>query len=171
MANYYDDYSETIMDVSKERHQIGQHDVSIEPGSTLPTSKWAEYSVYLEAYQAQLIDRVEVIKKNPEIFDKEGLIERMGEISQLQSQVEQLTQQNKDLQGDLQTARRESVSDRKRIEVEKFKSKLSGVESDTKAKSKIQANKLDNAVKLQVEKLGSAMRGAEEGLGSVRDIL
>jgi len=171
MANYYDDYSETIMDVSKERHQIGQHDVSIEPGSTLPTSKWAEYSVYLEAYQAQLIDRVEVIKKNPEIFDKEGLIERMGEISQLQSQVEQLTQQNKDLQGDLQTARRESVSDRKRIEVEKFKSKLSGVESDAKAKSKIQANKLDNAVKLQVEKLGSAMRGAEEGLGSVRDIL
>ena len=95
----------------------------------------------------------------------------MGEISQLQTQVEKLTKQNKDLQGDLQTARRESVSDRKRIEVEKFKSKLSGVESDTKAKSKIQANKLDNAVKLQVEKLGSAMRGAEEDLGSVQDIL
>ena len=95
----------------------------------------------------------------------------MGEISQLQSQVEQLTKQNKDLQGDLQTARRESVSDRKRIEVEKFKSKLSGVESDTKANKKIQANKLDNAVKLQVEKLGSAMNDVEEGLGSVRDIL
>jgi len=95
----------------------------------------------------------------------------MGEISQLQSQVEQLTKQNKDLQGDLQTARRESVSDRKKIEVEKFKSKLSGVESDTKANNKIQANKLDNAVKQQVEKLGSAMNDMEEGLGSVRDIL
>ena len=171
MANYYDDYSETIMDVAKERHFIGQHDISIEPGSTLPTSKWAEYSVYLEAYQAGLIDRVEVIKKNPEIFDKEGLIKRMGEISQLQSQIEQLTKQNKDLQGDLQTARRESVSDRKRIEVEKFKSKLSGVESDTKANNKIQANKLDSAVKQQVEKLGSAMNDMEEGLGSVQDIL
>ena len=48
-----------------------------------------------------LVDRVEVIKKNPELFDKEGLINRMSEISQLKSQVEQLISQNKDLQGDL----------------------------------------------------------------------
>ena len=120
MANYYDDYSETVMDIQKDRHNIGQHDVSVEPGSTLPTSKWTEYQVYAEAFQMGLIDRVEVIKKNPEIFDKEGLIQRMGEIQQLQSQVEQLSQQNKELQGDLQTAQRESVSDRKRVEVEKF---------------------------------------------------
>ena len=118
-----------------------------------------------------LVDRVEVIKKNPELFDKEGLINRMSEISQLKSQVEQLIAQNKDLQGDLQTARRESVSDRKRIEVEKFKSRLSGVESDKKANNKIQANKLDNAVKLEVERFGSAMKNAQEDLGSVQDIL
>ena len=171
MANYYDDYSETILDIAKERHFIGQHDVSIEPGSTLPTSKWAEFSVYLDAYKMGLVDRVEVIKKNPELFDKEGLINRMSEISQLKSKVEQLISQNKDLQGDLQTARRESVSDRKRIEVEKFKSRLSGVESDKKANNKIQANKLDNAVKLEVERFGSAMKNAQEDLGSVQDIL
>jgi len=75
------------------------------------------------------------------------------------------------LQGDLQTARRESVSDRKRVEVEKFKSKLSDVESNSKANNKIQANKLDNAVKLQVEKFGSRMKEMEDGLGSVQDIL
>jgi regulator of replication initiation timing len=171
MANYYDDYSETILDIAKERHFIGQHDISIEPGSTLPTSKWAEFSVYLDAYKMGLVDRVEVIKKNPELFDKEGLINRMSEINQLKSQVEQLMAQNKDLQGDLQTARRESVSDRKRIEVEKFKSRISGVESDKKANNKIQANKLENAVKLEVEKFGSAMTNAQEDLGSVQDIL
>ena len=170
MVNYYDDYLETIMDVAKDRHHIGQHDISIEPGSTLPTSKWAEFSVYLEAYQIGLIDRIEVIKKNPEIFDKEGLIKRMSEIAQLQSQVEQLTKQNKDLQGDLQTARRESVSDRKKVEVEKFKSKISGVQSDAKADRRIQANKLDNAVKLEVEKLRPAMEDFQEGLGSVPEL-
>ena len=170
MVNYYDDYSETIMDIAKDRHHIGQHDISIEPGSTLPTSKWAEFSVYLEAYQIGLIDRIEVIKKNPEIFDKEGLIKRMSEIAQLQSQVEQLTKQNKDLQGDLQTARRESVSDRKKVEVEKFKSKISGVQSDAKADRRIQANKLDNAVKLEVEKLRPAMEDFQEGLGSVPEL-
>tara|TARA_S200002703_G_scaffold21210_1_gene17763 strand:+ start:4033 stop:6063 length:2031 start_codon:yes stop_codon:yes gene_type:complete len=171
MVNHYDDYSETILDISKERHFIGQHDISIEPGSTLPTSKWTEFGVYLDAYKMGLIDRVEVIKKNPELFDKEGLINRMSEINQLKSQVEQLMSQNKDLQGDLQTARRESVSDRKRVEVEKFKSKLSDVESNSKANNKIQANKLDNAVKLQVEKFGSRIKEMEDGLGSVQDIL
>ena len=171
MANYYDDYSETILDIAKERHFIGQHDVSIEPGSTLPTSKWAEFSVYLDAYKMGLVDRVEVIKKNPELFDKEGLINRMSEISQLKSQVEQLISQNKDLQGDLQTARRESVSDRKRVEVEKFKSKLSDVEANSKANNKIQANKLENAVQLELEKFGSTIKEMDEGLGSVQDIL
>ena len=95
----------------------------------------------------------------------------MSEINQLKSQVEQLMAQNKDLQGDLQTARRESVSDRKRVEVEKFKSKLSDVESNSKANNKIQANKLENAVKLQVEKFGSTIKEMDEGLGSVQDIL
>ena len=170
MANYYDDYSETVMDIQKDRHNIGQHDVSIEPGSTLPTSKWTEYQVYAEAYQMGLIDRVEVIKKNPEIFDKEGLIQRMGEIQQLQSQVEQLSQQNKELQGDLQTAQRESVSDRKRVEVEKFKSKLSGVQSDAKADRRIQSNKLNNAVQLEMEKLKPQIEEFGEGLGSVPEV-
>ena len=35
MANYYDDYSETILDIAKERHFIGQHDVSIEPQTNI----------------------------------------------------------------------------------------------------------------------------------------
>ena len=167
MANYYDDYSETVMDIQKDRHNIGQHDVSIEPGSTLPTSKWTEYQVYAEAFQMGLIDRTEVIKKNPEIFDKEGLIQRMGEIQQLQSQVQQLSEQNKELQGDLQTAQRESVSDRKRVEVEKFKSKLSEVQSDAKADRRVQSNKLTNAVQLEMEKLKPQIEEFGEGIGSI----
>ena len=167
MANYYDDYSETVMDIQKDRHNIGQHDVSIEPGSTLPTSKWTEYQVYAEAFQMGLIDRTEVIKKNPEIFDKEGLIQRMGEIQQLQNQVQQLSEQNKELQGDLQTAQRESVSDRKRVEVEKFKSKLSEVQSDAKADRRIQSNKLTNAVQLEMEKLKPQIEEFGEGIGSI----
>ena len=169
MANYYDDYSDTVMDIQKDRHSIGQHDFSIEPGSTLPTSKWTEYQVYAEAFQMGLIDRVEVIKKNPEIFDKEKLIQRMGEIQQLKSQVEQLSKQNKELQGDLQTAQRESVSDRKRVEVEKFKSKLTGVQSDAKADRRIEQNKLKNAVQLEMEKLKPEVEGLSEVFVSVPD--
>ena len=58
------------------------------------------------------------------------------------------------MQGDLQTSQRESVQDRKRVAVEKFKGKLSQVEADAKANSKVQASKLANEVKLEMEKLG-----------------
>jgi regulator of replication initiation timing len=169
MVNYYDDYSGPVMDVAKERWRIDQHDISIEAGSTLPTSKWAELSVYMEAYQMGIVDRIEVLKHNPEIFDKEGVIQRMSEIAQLQQQIEQLSQQNKDLKGDLQTARRESVSDRKKVELEKFKSELKGVGSDAKANQKIQANKLANAVKSEVERLRPNMEDFSEGLGQAQE--
>jgi hypothetical protein len=156
-VNLYDDKTEPILDIAKDRYKLDQHDIRIEPGSTLPTSKWAELGVYLEAYQLGIVDNEEVLKKNPEIFDKEGILQRTGEIQQLQGMVQQLEGQVKDLQGDLQTARRESVADRKRVEVEKFKSKLSNVESDAKATNKVQAEKLAGAVKLAAEKSKSMM--------------
>ena len=94
----------------------------------------------------------------------------MGDLQLLQQLVEQLTKQNIDLQGYLQTAQRESVSDRKRVEVEKFKSRLSEVQSGAKADRKVQANKLDNAVKLEMEKLKPAVEQFEAGLGSVPEV-
>ena len=164
-VNLYDDVSGTLMDIAKDKYNVNQHDVTIAPGSTLPTSKWAEYNVYLEAFQLGIVDKEEVLKKNPEIFDKEGILQRTGEIQQLQGMVQQLEGQVKNLQGDLQTAQRESVADRKRVEVEKFKSKLSNVESDAKATNKVQAEKLAGAVKLAAEKskniMGSTLEAGE----------
>jgi len=164
-VNLYDDVSGTLMDIAKDKYNVNQHDITIAPGSTLPTSKWAEYNVYLEAFQLGIVDKEEVLKKNPEIFDKEGILQRTGEIQQLQGMVQQLEGQVKNLQGDLQTAQRESVADRKRVEVEKFKSKLSNVESDAKATNKVQAEKLAGAVKLAAEKskniMGSTLEAGE----------
>ena len=57
------------------------------------------------------------------------------------------------MQGDLQTATRESVSDRKRVEVEKAKTKLSQVVSDAKADRRVESNKMQNKVKLEAERL------------------
>ena len=152
-VNLYDDKTEPILDIAKDRYKLDQHDIRIEPGSTLPTSKWAELSVYLEAYQLGIVDRVEVLKKNPEIFDKEGILSRMDEKQQLVQQVQGLQGQVKNLQGDLQTARRESVSDRKRVEVEKLKTRLSEIASDAKADRRVESNKMQNKVKLEAERL------------------
>ena len=170
-VNLYTDMTETVMDIAKDRNNIGQHDIRIEPGSTLPTSKWAEYGVYFEAYQAGLVDRTEVLKKNPEIFDKESILSRMSEIAQLQQANEQLQQQVKALRGDLQTAQRESVQDKKRVAVEKFKRDLAGVRADAKADKKVQTNKFADTVKFELEKLKPIVENMQEGPGSAPEEL
>ena len=162
----YSDMNPTIIDIAKDRNNIGQHDVRIEAGSTLPTSKWAEYGVYFEAYQAGLVDRTEVLKKNPEIFDKESILSRMSEIAQLQQANEQLQQQIKELRGDLQTAQRESVQDKKRVAVEKFKRDLSEVRADAKAEKKVKTNKFADTVKFELEKLKPIVEDMQQGAGS-----
>ena len=162
----YSDMNPTIIDIAKDRNNIGQHDVRIEAGSTLPTSKWAEYGVYFEAYQAGLVDRTEVLKKNPEIFDKESILSRMSEIAQLQQANEQLQQEVKELRGDLQTAQRESVQDKKRVAVEKFKRDLSEVRADAKAEKKVQTNKFADTVKFELEKLKPIVEDMQQGAGS-----
>ena len=170
-VNLYTDMTETVIDIAKDRNNIGQHDIRIEPGSTLPTSKWAEYGVYFEAYQAGLVDRTEVLKKNPEIFDKESILSRMSEIAQLQQANEQLQQQVKELRGDLQTAQRESVQDKKRVAVEKFKRDLAGVRADAKADKKVQTNKFADTVKFELEKLKPIVEKMQEGEGSAPEEL
>ena len=157
--NMYDDITRPVNDIFKDRLNIGQHDVRIQPGSTLPESKWATYNVYLEAFQLGLIDRMEVLKKNPEIFDKEGILARLSDYQRYESQIQGLQSQVKELSGDLQTARRESVHDRMRVEVSQFENKLSDIASQSDADRKVRAAKLDTAVKLGERDVKDAIEG------------
>jgi hypothetical protein len=128
----------------------GQFDIRIVSGSTMPSNKHAEYQMYLEAYQLGLIDKVEALKKT-EIFDKEGVLQRTGEVQRLQQAVSQLQEQNKILSGDLQTAQRESMSDRKRVEVQKFKSELNKVVTGAQAQQKVNTERTKRQQEQQVQ--------------------
>ena len=77
----------------------------------------------------------------------------MDEIAKLQSQLQGAQKTIKDLSGDLQTARRETVSSKQRTEVEKFKGKLKESELSTKSTNQMSVDKLSNAVKLEQERL------------------
>ena len=126
----------------------------------MPTNKWAELGVYMEAFRMGIVDKTEVLKKNPEIFDKESIMRRTEEKALLQRQIQAMEEQIKNLEGDLQTAQRESVSDRKRVEVEKFKSRLQDVAADAKADRRVQLNNLQTKVKLEAEKLANVRKDA-----------
>ena len=154
-VNFYDDASQTIIDIKKDKFNLGQHDIKIVPGSTLPSSKWAELEVYMQAFQIGIIDDIEVLKKFPDIFDKQGVIQRKSQQAQMASALQQAGQRVKALEGQLQSTTRESIHDKNRIAVEKFKSRLFEVLSDAEADRKVQANKLAGAVKVEGERLKS----------------
>ena len=146
-----DDKSQQVTGIENDI-TVGVFDVRVIGNSTMPSNKWGEWQIYMEAYQAGLIDKVEALKKT-DIFDKEGVLQRTDMIQQLQQQLQSAQQTIKDLSGDLQTARRETVSSTKRVEVEKFKTRLKEQELGSKGKSQVATDKLMNAVKLESEKL------------------
>jgi len=143
-VNMYDNKQQEINAIVNDI-TIGHYDVRIISGSTLPSNRVAEYNMYLEAFKMNLVDDVEVLKKT-EIFDKEGVLKRKGQMAQLQSYVKQLEEQVKKLSGDLQTSERETVNSRKRVETEKFKTKLHEITNDTKFKNKVQVDNLKRIV-------------------------
>ena len=145
----YDDKTKELLKIENDITS-GQFDIRIVSGSTMPSNKHAEYQMYLEAYQLGLIDKVEALKKT-EIFDKEGVLQRTGEVQRLQQAVSQLQEQNKILSGDLQTAQRESMSDRKRVEVQKFKSELNKVVTGAQAQQKVNTERTKRQQEQQVQ--------------------
>lgn len=141
----YDDRTGAIMEMANNL-SVGQYDIRIVGNSTMPSNKWAEWQIYLEAFQLGLIDREEALKKT-EIFDKEGVLRRTDMVQQMQSQLAQAEAQIKELSGDLQTARRSEVASRQRTEVEKYKAGLAELKADSKAQAKLAMNKMEMAVK------------------------
>jgi hypothetical protein len=117
----YDDYGRVISILNNIA--VGRYDVVVVTGSTLPTNRFAQLEFYMEAYKMGLIDRQEVLKKT-EIFDQEGVMQRMDEIAMLQGQLQQADEEIKKLRGDLQTATRETMHARQDTELTKFKSDL-----------------------------------------------
>ena len=157
----YDDKTMTLQAIENDISS-GTFDVRIIGNSTMPSIKWGEWQIYMEAYQAGLIDRTEALKKT-EIFDKEGVLSRTDEVQKLQGMVQQLQEQMKKVSGDLQTAERESVSSRKRTEVEKFKGRMKEIELETKAANKLSVGRLKDTVNLEREKI--KMNGASPPVG------
>jgi hypothetical protein len=102
---------------------VGRYDVVVVSGSMLPSNRWAQFEYYFQLFQAGVIDQVELLKKT-ELVDVEGVLARHSEKVQMMQMIEQLQAEVKRLSGDLQTAQRESLHDKKRVEVEKFKTTL-----------------------------------------------
>ena len=107
---------------------IGHYDVICVAGSTLPNNRWARFEYYKELFSMGVIDQTELLKQT-DVADMEGVLARSSQMSQLQGALQQAEEKIKDLEGDLQTAHRESLHDRKRVELKEFEVKLAKAEA------------------------------------------
>jgi hypothetical protein len=131
---------------------VGNYDLIVVSGSTLPSNRWARFDYYMQLYQSGIIDAQEVLEQT-EVADTEGVLERTSIIQKQQQMIAQLEEELKNVKGDLQTASRESVHDRKRVELEKFKTKLNS-----------QSNKSESAVRLFEARLNDELSKTKQDL-------
>ncbi len=131
---------------------IGKYDVIVLSGSTLPSNRWARFEYYMQLYQSGLIDQIEVLKQT-DVADMEGVLERAGQMQKMQQQIQMQTEEIKNLKGDLQTAQRESLHDRKRVEVKEFEKKLAKAEAKVEMAAKLYQTRLADELKVAKEDL------------------
>lgn len=103
----YDQYNHEVINVVNDISRA-KYDVIVVAGSTLPSNRYAQLEMYMDAYKNGIIDNVEVLKKT-EIFDIEGVLERTDRVTQLTNALQQAEEKIKQLSGDLQTAQRETM--------------------------------------------------------------
>jgi hypothetical protein len=141
-------YNEYTGDVIEKTNDIASlnYDISVVSGSTLPSNRWARYEAMLQLFQLGIADDVAVLQY-ADVPDVQGLMERKSQMMQLASQNQALQEEIKRLTGDLQTAQRESVSDRKRVEVEQFASRLTKIEAGAQADAKVFAERAKDAIR------------------------
>jgi hypothetical protein len=124
---------------------VGTYDVSVVAGSTLPSNRWAMMEYLTEMYKNNLVDQVEVLKKS-DVVDMEGVLERMSYIKQLEGMIEQLQEENKKLEGQVQSAVTNELTAKKQAIVEKFKGGVQATKADVDAKAMLMGARMTDAV-------------------------
>ena len=154
----FDDFTNEILgrinDVT-----VGRYDIQVVSGSTLPSNRWARFEYYKELYSLGVIDQTELLKQT-DVADMEGVLERAGMASQQAGQIKSLEDEVKKLKGDLQTAQRESLHDRKRVELKDFEVKLAKMEAQMSAASQLYKNRTNDHLKQIKEEVNIMVKEA-----------
>ena len=125
---------------------VGEYDIQVVSGSTLPSNRWARFEYYKELFALGVIDQVELLKQT-DVADYEGVLKRSGVAAKQISKINKLTEELKKTKGDLQTAQRESTHDRKRLEVKEFEVKLAKAEAKAEMAAQLFSHRAGDELK------------------------
>jgi len=141
MEGFYDDRSEAIMAIDRDR-VLSQYDVRFQGGSTLPNDELADLNMWRELYKDGLATKKYVWRAHPALFNARELDKEFGEISTLLRENAGLKDQVKKLGGDLQTTQREALHARLDKVVSKYETAFNKILAETEAGRKIEVSKL-----------------------------
>jgi hypothetical protein len=173
----YNDMGEAIgksMDL-----QSAKYDIRIVAGSTLPVNRWAYLEELKQLMQLGVVDDIAVLAET-DIKNKEKIAERKSLYSQLQGQIQQLSEVMKDKEGTIETLERQLVQAgikgkvmQAEMEINKKKEEvkggIQGQYTETEAKQKllrnVMANNADNAKK----QMGDSVKNFQKDLESSKE--
>jgi len=130
-----------------------QFDVRVVVGSTRSKSPMAELQKDLTLLNAGIYDKTQVIMNMKGDIDKASLMQRMGEIANLQAQLQQAQEELKKMQGDLQTREREVFHANMRAEISEATKPVSEAVSNIKSNAKLEQARQRDKTRMVGEEL------------------
>ena len=173
----YNDMGEAIgksMDI-----ETLKYDVRVVQGSTLPVNRWAYLEELKQLMQLGVVDDIAVLAET-DIKNKENIAKRKSLYSQLQGQVQQLSEAIKDKEGTIETLERQLVQAgikqkvmQADIEInkkkEEVKSQMGKQFVETEGKQKLLRNVMANNVESQKQQAANMLQSAKNSLDSKND--
>jgi len=168
----FNDMGEAIgrsMDVSS-----GSYDIKVVAGSTLPVNRWAYLAEMKELLQFGVVDDIAVLAET-DVKNKEQIAKRKSLYSQLQGQIQQLEEANKNDKGTIETLERQLVQAGIKskvmaadVEIQKQKQELKSKATDeftgTKAQQKVLRKKGELESQAHSKKLNDLLSSNKKSL-------
>ena len=170
----YNDMGEAIgksMDIESLKY-----DVRVVQGSTLPVNRWAYLEELKQLMQLGVVDDIAVLAET-DIKNKENIVKRKSLYSQLQGQIQQLSEANKDKEGTIETLERQLVQAGVKNKImqadveinkkkEEVKSQMGKEYIETEGKQKLLRNVMSNNVESQKQQAANMLQSAKNSLDS-----
>ena len=168
----YNDMGEAIgksMDI-----ETLKYDVRVVQGSTLPVNRWAYLEELKQLMQLGVVDDIAVLAET-DIKNKENIVKRKSLYSQLQGQIQQLSEAVKDKEGTIETLERQLVQAGIKHKVmqadveinkkkEEVKSQMGKQYIETEGKQKLLRNVMANNIESQKQQTANMLQSAKNNL-------
>ena len=155
----YNDYGKVIGKFLD--YESARFDIRVVAGATMPINRWALLEEYFRWFQAGLIDDIAMVAET-DIRNKEKLLERKSLYSQLQGQLQQLSEAVKDKEGTIETLERQLVQAGIKMKIQQGDNEVRKDVLETEAQQKLLRGAMEQEFKAAKNEMKLAVQMGKE---------